>query len=95
MKTTFDSGTEERIRTTVKPGDPWVLDELTEEICGDNRELRGQFSEIVADEYHRRLSNMPREKMRELYRCCYKGQTDANKDWLLGEIAEGIEAHGN
>jgi hypothetical protein len=95
MKVAFDPETEKRIRRAVKPGEPWVLDELTEEICGDDRELRREFSEIVADEYRHQLSAMPRQEMRELYRRCYKEQTDANKDWLLGEIVESIEAEGN
>jgi len=95
MKTAFDSETEKRIRAAVKPGDPWALDELTAEICGDDTKLRGEFSEIVADEYRRRLSAMPRQEMRELYRGCYQELTDANKDWLLGEIVESIEAEGN
>ena len=52
----FDAATEKRIRGTVKPGDPWALDDLTEEICRDDEEKRREFSEIVADEYRRRLS---------------------------------------
>ena len=95
MKVAFNPETEERIRSTVKPGDPWALDELMEEICGDDGELRREIGEVVADEYRRRLSAMPRGKMRELYRRCYKEQADANKDWLLGEIVEGIVAEGN
>ena len=95
MKVALDSEIEKRVRRAVKPGDPWALDELTEEICGDNGELRREFSEIVADEYQRRLSVIPCEEMRALYRRCYKEQTDANKDWLLGEIVESIEAEGN
>ena len=95
MKVSLDSETEKRIRRAVKLGDPWALDELTEEICGGNSEQRREFSEIAADEYRRRLSAMSRQKMRELYRRCYKEQTDANRDWLLGEIVEAIEAEGN
>ena len=95
MKVAFAPEIEKRIRSTVKPGDPWALDELTEEICGDDSELRREFSEIVADEYHRRLSAMPRQEMRDLYRRCHKEQTDANKDWLLGEVVESIEAEEN
>ena len=41
------------------------------------------------------IKNLPRREMRELYRRCYKELTDANKDWLLGEIVESIEAEGN
>jgi len=95
MKVALDPETEKRIRRAVKPGDPWALDELTEEICGNDSKLRREFSEIVADEYRRRLSAMPRQEMRDLYRRCYKKQTDANKDWLFGEIVESIEAEGN
>ncbi len=95
MKVALDPEAKKRIRRAVKPGDPWALDELTEEICGGDREQRREFSEIVADEYRRRLSAMPRQEMRELYRNCYKEQTDANKDWLLGEIVESIETEGN
>jgi len=95
MKTALDPETEKRIRRAVKPGDPWALDELTQEICGDDSKLRREFSEIVADEYRRRLSAMPRQEMRELYRHSYKEPTDANKDWLLGQIVESIEAEGN
>ena len=95
MKVAFDSEIEKRIRSTTKPGDPWALDELMDKICGDDRNMRRKFSEIVADEYRRRMSAMPREEMRELYRRCYKEQTDANKDWLLGEIIESIEAQRN
>jgi hypothetical protein len=95
MNVALDPESQKRIRNAVKPGDPWALDELTEEICGDDRELHREFSKVVADEYQRRLSAMPRQQMRELYRRCYKEQTDANKDWLLGEIVEGIEAGEN
>lgn len=95
MKTALDSETKKRIRSAVKPGDPCELHELTEKIYRDDSRLRGEFSEIVADEYRRRLSAMPHQEMRELYHLCYKQPTDANKDWLLGEIVESIEAEGN
>jgi hypothetical protein len=95
MKTAFDSETEKRIREAVSLGDPWALDELAQEICGDDSELRRECSEIVADEYRRRLSAMPRQEMRKLYQRCYKEPGDANKDWLLGEIVESIEAGRN
>jgi uncharacterized protein CbrC (UPF0167 family) len=95
MKVAFDSKIEKRIREVVKPGEPYALDELTKEVCGDDGELRREFSEVVTDEYRRRLSAMPREEMRELYRRCYEEESDANKDWLLGEIIEGIEAQTN
>lgn len=91
----FDPETERRICRAVKPGDLWALDELREKICGDDPELRREFSEIVAGEYRRRLSAMSRGEMRTLYRRCYKEQTDANKDWLLGEIVESIETKRN
>ena len=51
MKVALDPETEKRIRRAVKPGDPWALDELTEEICGNDSKLRREFSEIMADEY--------------------------------------------
>jgi uncharacterized protein CbrC (UPF0167 family) len=95
MKVAFHSKIEKRIRAAVKPGESYALDELTEEICGDDGELRREFSEVVTDEYHRLLSAMPREEMRELYRRCYTDESDANKDWLLGEVVESIEAKRN
>jgi hypothetical protein len=95
MTIAIDKQTEKKIRQAVKPGNPWALDDLTEEICGDDGELRREFSEIVADEYRRVLSAMPRSKMQELYRQCYTVESDANKDWLLGEIVESIEAQTN
>ena len=95
MKIALNPETEQRIRRAVKPGDPWALDELMEEICGDDPMLRGECSAIVVDEYRRRLSTMPRQEMRELYPRCYKELTDANRDWLLGEIVESIEAEKN
>jgi len=58
MKTALDPEIEKRLRRAVKPGDPWALDELTEEICGNDSKLRREFSEIVADEYRHRLSAM-------------------------------------
>lgn len=95
MKTAFDSEIEKQIRRTVKLGNPWALDGLTMGAHGEDRKLAGEFGEIVVDEYRRRLSAMPREKMRELYHRCYEEPTYANKDWLLGEIVESIEAGGN
>jgi hypothetical protein len=95
MTTAFDTQTEKKIRNSVKLGDPWALDELIAEICEDSSELRHKFGEIVADEYRRRLSTMLRSEMRELYRRCFKEESDANKDWLLGEIVENIEAETN
>ncbi len=38
---------------------------------------------------------MPREEMRTRYNRCYKQETDANRDWVLGEIVESIEAGRN
>lgn len=46
MKVAFNPETVKRIRSTVKPGDPWALDELMEEICGDDGELRREIGEI-------------------------------------------------
>jgi hypothetical protein len=95
MKVALDPQTEKRIRHAVKPGDPWALDKLMEEICGEDSNLHREFSEIVADVYRRSLSAMTRQEMRELYRRCYEQPSDANKDWLLGEIVESIEAKRN
>ena len=95
MKVAFKPEIEMSIRRAVKPGNFWALDELIAEICEKDPSLRGQCSVIVIDEYHRRLSMMPRQEMRELYRRCYKEESDANKDWLLGEIVESIEAEQN
>jgi hypothetical protein len=95
MKLALDPKIEKQIRLAVSPGEPFALDELIEEICRDDTSLRGECSKIVADEYRRRLAAMTRGAMRELYRRHYKVETDANKDWLLGEIVESIEAQGN
>ena len=90
MKVSLDSATERRIRDAVEPGDPWAVDELTEEICGEDPKLHGGVTEIVADEYRRRLSARPRQAARERERRCYKEPNDADKDWLLGEIVESV-----
>ncbi|MGD1088254.1 MAG: hypothetical protein ABR955_05960 [Verrucomicrobiota bacterium] len=95
MKIALDPKTEKQIREAVKLGEPYALDELMTEICGNDPILRRESSEIVADEYHRRLSTMPRQEIQELYRRSYMEPTDANKDWLLGEIVESIEAERN
>ena len=95
MKTAIDSHSGKKIRQAVKLGDPWALDDITEEICGDDGELRREIGQIVADEYRIRLMSMPREEMRELYRRYYKDESDSNKDWLLGEIVESIEVTTN
>ena len=58
----------------MKAGDPSALDELAEEICGDDPKPRREFSEILADEYRR----------------CYKELTDTQKDGLLVEIVESM-----
>ena len=73
MKAAIDTETGKRIRNAAKPGDPWALDEPAEEIRNDGRELRRLSSKTVADEYDRRLSTMPRQEMRAVYRRCYKG----------------------
>ncbi|HUI06141.1 MAG TPA: hypothetical protein VL486_03975 [Verrucomicrobiae bacterium] len=87
----MNAKTENRIRAAVILGNPWALDELRGEICSNDQEAEA-FAEIVADEYRRRLRAMPREEMLELYREFYENASDANKDWLLGEIVESIEA---
>jgi hypothetical protein len=95
MKIALDPKTEKQIREAVKVGEPYASDELMAEICGDDPILRRECGEIVADEYRLRLSAMSRQEMQELYRRCYKEESDANKDWLLGEIVESIEAEKN
>jgi hypothetical protein len=94
MNMPFDSEVEKRIRAAVKPGDPCAVNELLEELSLDDDD-RTNVAEIVADEYRRRLKAMPREQMLELYRLFYEDANDANKDWLLGEVVEGIEAERN
>jgi hypothetical protein len=91
MNMPFDSEVEKRIRAAVKPGDPCAVNELLEELSLDDDD-RTNVAEIVADEYRQRLQAMSREEMLELYRHCYENASDANKDWLLGEIVESIEA---
>jgi hypothetical protein len=91
MRIQVDAGIEHRIRTAIKLGEPYALDELTDTICADDVD-RALLSEIVADEYRRRLQVLPREHMLELYRECYQDASDANRDWLLGEIVESVEA---
>jgi hypothetical protein len=95
MKIIIDPKVEKRIREAVKLGEPYALDELMDEICGEDPTLRREYGEIVADEYRRRLSTMSRHEMRGLYRRYFKEESDANKDWLLGEIVEGIETDLN
>ncbi|MGO9584771.1 MAG: hypothetical protein ACLP2Y_00985 [Limisphaerales bacterium] len=51
MKLALDPKIEKRIRLAVKPSKPYALDELMEEICGDDAILRGECSEIVTNEY--------------------------------------------
>jgi G:T-mismatch repair DNA endonuclease (very short patch repair protein) len=48
MKVALEPEIEKRIRRAVKLGDPWALDELTEEMCGNDSKLRREFSEIVS-----------------------------------------------
>ncbi len=90
----MNANIESQIRASVSPGNPFTLDGLTEKFCAADAD-RVAFSEIVADEYRRRLAAMPLKQMLELYERCYKNPSDANKDWLLGEIAESIEAERN
>jgi hypothetical protein len=91
MNPSIDAAIESRLRATVKLGDPFALGELLANVCGDDVE-RSMASEVIADEYRRRLAAMPREEMLEVYRRHYQDASDANKDWLLGEIVESIEA---
>ncbi|MBU6409308.1 MAG: hypothetical protein KGR98_02870 [Verrucomicrobia bacterium] len=92
MKAAFDAGIEKGILDAVKSGDQQALEEIAEEKRGGVVDPWREFGEIVADEYRRRLTAMPRQEMRGLYRRYYKAQTDAGKDWLLAEIVESIEA---
>ena len=85
MITAIDAQIETRIRQAIKLGDPWALDELKDEICGEDRQLKEIFSKIIGDEYQRQLVAMPRRKMLKIYRECYEEPGDADKDWLLGE----------
>ena len=94
MNVQMDAKREKRVRAAVKPGDPFALDDLMTQLCADAAD-RATFSGIVADEYRRRLKAMPRVEMLELYRRFYEDATDANKDWLLGELLESIEAERN
>ncbi len=94
VNTHFTPDIQNAIRDAVKPGDAWALDELRKEVCTSDQE-REALSEIVAEEYRRRLDAMQREEMLEVYRRHYQNATDANKDWLLGEIVESIEAERN
>ncbi len=85
---------EAEIRRTVEIGNPWALDDLIEETCGVDAELAGVVRAVVADEYIRRLAIMSPKEMNELYEEYYLEPTDANKDWLLGEIVESIRSEG-
>jgi hypothetical protein len=67
----MNAKTENRIRAAVIPANPWALDRLREVIRSNDQEGEA-FSEIVADEYSRRLRAMPREEMLELYREFYE-----------------------
>jgi hypothetical protein len=78
----------------VKLGNPWALDAVMIELCADNAE-RAAISELVVDEYRRQLVAMPRDKMLAFYSLFYEDPSDADKDWLLGEIVESIEAGRN
>jgi hypothetical protein len=79
---------EKEIKSAVEIGNPWALDEVIEEVCGDHRDLANTVMEIVVDEYKRRLREMCQGEMLELYQRFYLDQSDANKDWLLGELVE-------
>jgi hypothetical protein len=81
---------EQQIRDAVEIGNPWALDELIQEVCGQSNELRGVVMQIVTDEYRQRLRNMPRNEILRLYKEFYAEQEDSNRDWLLGEVVEEI-----
>jgi hypothetical protein len=81
---------EQQIRDAVEIGNPWALDELIEEVCGQSNQLRGVVMQIVADEYRQRLRNMRRDEVLRLYEQFYAEQEDSNRDWLLGEVVEEI-----
>jgi hypothetical protein len=83
---------EQQIRDAVEIGNPWALDELIEEVCGESNELRGVVMQIVADEYRQRLRNMRRDEVLRLYEQSYVEQDDSNMDWLLGEVVEEMLA---
>jgi hypothetical protein len=83
---------EQQIRDAVEIGNPWALDELIEEVCGQSNELRGVVMQIVTDEYRQRLRNMPRNELLRLYKEFYAEQEDSNRDWLLGEMVEEMLA---
>ena len=55
--------------------------------------MRGYYRDGL--KYRRRLSSMSRQEMKDVYRRCYEDLTDANKDWLLGQIVESIQAERN
>lgn len=82
---------EREIRDTVEIGNPWAIDEIFEDICGEHKDLKNVLMELIADEYSKRLSEMTIEKIEMLYREFFLYQTDANKDWLLGEIVEKLK----
>ncbi len=81
---------EKEIRGSIEIGNPWAVDDLIEEYCGDHGDLKMIVMQIVADEYRKRLRKMSREELLRRYQQCFEEQDDANKDWLLGEIAEEI-----
>ncbi len=87
----IDEKVKKLVRARVQPGNPFALDELLAKLGLDDQD-RAAIVEIMADEYERRLRAMPREQMLEFYRLFYENTSDANKDWLLGEIVESIEA---
>lgn len=90
MERAHNPSFEQEIRNAVEVGNPWALEELLEEMCAENNELRRVVMAIVADEYRVRLRKMPRGEALRLYEECYTDKDDANKDWLLGEITEEI-----
>jgi hypothetical protein len=79
---------EDEIRRAVEIGNPWALDDILEDVCGQHGDLKAAVMEIVAEEYRKRLTMISRDELSKLYQECYVAQDDANKDWLLGEIVE-------
>lgn len=94
MNVQIDPLIERRILTATDLGNPFALDDFLAAACNDDVD-RSALTEIVADEYRRRLAAMPRKQMLELYRQFYEDANDANKDWLLGETVESIDAERN
>ena len=82
--------------TLASPQSKGKLDGLTKCATDINmilKEMRGYYRGGLKSRC--RLSSMSRQEMKELYRRCYAELTDTNKDWLLGQIVESIQAERN